>query len=103
MFKFPFARLAGSARGFTLVDTMLTVAIVGTVAAIAVPSMNNVMDAQRLGIAAQAVQREMQLARLNSVATNRPIRVRFNCPSTGYYRRVELLGSVSAPNNGLDA
>jgi hypothetical protein len=45
----------------------------------------------------------MQLARLNAVTTNRPIRVRFNCPGTGYYRRVELVGSVNTPNNGIDA
>ena len=103
MLKCTFARLASSALGFSLVDTMLTVAVVGTVAAIAVPSMTNAMDGQRLGIAAQSVQREMQLARLNAVTTNRPIRVRFDCPSTGYYRRVELIGSINTPNSGIDA
>ena len=103
MFKSTFARLAGSAHGFSLVDLMLTVAVVGTVAAMAVPSMINAVDAQRLGIDTQNVMREMQLARLNAVTTNRPIRIRFNCPATGYYRRVELIGSVNTPNNGLDA
>ena len=103
MFKSTFTRLASSARGFSLIDTMLTVAVVGTVAAIAVPAMTNAVEGQRLGIDAQNVQREMQLARLSAVSTNRPIRIRFNCPATGYYRRVELVGSVNTPNSGVDA
>jgi Tfp pilus assembly protein FimT len=103
MFKFTFTRLASSTRGFSLVDMMLTLAVVGTVAAIAVPAMTNAVDGQRLGIDAQNVMREMQLARLTAVSTNRPMRIRFNCPSTGYYRRVELVGNVNAPNSGIDA
>jgi Tfp pilus assembly protein FimT len=74
-----------------------------TVAAIAVPSLKNTVDGQRLGIDARAVEREMQLARLSAVTTNRPIRLRFNCPSVGYYRRVELIGSVNNPNTNDDA
>jgi Tfp pilus assembly protein FimT len=103
MLKCTVARLSSSPRGFSLIDTMLTVALVGTMAAVAVPSMTSAIDGQRLGIDAQSVQREMQLARLAAVSTNRPIRVRFNCPSVGYYRRVELIGSVNNPNTGDDA
>ena len=95
--------VARSPKGFTLVDMLLTVALIGTMAAIAVPSLKNVIDSQRLGMEARSVEREIQLARLSAVSTNRPIRVRFNCPSAGYYRRVELIGSVNSPNTGDDA
>ena len=93
----------GASRGFTLVDQMLTLGLIVTVSAIAVPSLKNSIDSQRLGMESRAVEREMQLARLSAVTTNRPIRLRFNCPSTGYYRRVELIGSVNDPNTGDDA
>jgi Tfp pilus assembly protein FimT len=92
-----------SARGFSLVDQMLTLGLIVTVAAIAVPSLKNTIDGQRLGMEARSIEREMQLARLNAVTTNRPIRLRFNCPSAGYYRRVELIGSANNPNTGDDA
>lgn len=92
-----------SARGFSLVDQMLTLGLLVTVAAIAVPSLKNTIDGQRLGMESRNVEREIQLARLSAVTTNRPIRVRFNCPSTGYYRRVEVIGSVNNPNTGDDA
>lgn len=92
-----------SAAGFSIVDMLATIAIITTVAAIAVPSLVNTIDNQRLGMEVRNVEREMQLARLAAVTTNRPIRVRFNCPATGQYRRVELIGSVDDPNNGDDS
>jgi len=92
-----------SAGGYSLVDQMLTLGLIATVAAIAVPSLKNTIDSQRLGMEARNVEREMQLARLSAVSTNRPIRLRFDCPSVGYYRRVELIGSVDNPNTGDDA
>ena len=92
-----------SAGGYSLVDQMLTLGLIVTVSAIAVPSLKNSLDSQRLGMETRAVEREMQLARLSAVSTNRPIRLRFDCPSAGYYRRVEVIGSINNPNTGDDA
>jgi type II secretory pathway pseudopilin PulG len=92
-----------SEGGFSLIEQMFTLGILVTVAAIAVPALTNTVSNQLVGIEARNIEREMQLARLNAVATNRPVRVRFNCPSAGYYRRVELIGSVNNPNTGDDA
>jgi type II secretory pathway pseudopilin PulG len=86
------------AAGFSLMDTLATLAVAATVAAIAVPIVTNSFENQRLGIEARNVERELQTARLSAVATNRPIRIRFNCPSTGMYRRVELIGTVNVPH-----
>ena len=83
--------------GFTLMDTIATLAVAATVAGIAVPIVNNAFENQRLGIDTRNVERELQSARLSAVATNRPIRVRFNCPTAGKYRRVELIGTLSVP------
>jgi Tfp pilus assembly protein FimT len=92
-----------SARGFSLIDLMITVGLVATIAAIAVPQMTSTIDGLRLGIDARSVERELQLARLAAVTTNRPIRVRFNCPTAGSYRRVELIGNINSANSGSDA
>ena len=92
-----------STRGFGLIDQLATVAVVATVCAIAVPAITSSIDGQRLGIDVRAVEREVQLARLTAVSTNRPMRVRFNCPDAGSYRRVELIGSVNNPSQGDDA
>jgi type II secretory pathway pseudopilin PulG len=86
------------ARGFTLIDTLATLAIFSTVSAIAVPLVTNALEGQWLGMETRNVERELQSARLSAVATNRPIRVRFNCPSAGTYRRVEVIGTVDVPH-----
>src|SRR5712671_7898367 len=100
MFKRSPVRQWLSATGISLIDQLATIAIIGTIAGIGVPLISNTIENQRLGIEVRNVERELQLARLSAVSTNRPIRVRFNCPSTGYYRRAELIGSVNSPSTG---
>ena len=86
-----------SQGGFTLVEVMMVVSVLAIVAAGAVPVITNLTDGLKLSQGLREVEREMQTARLRAVTSNRPIRVRFNCPVTGEYRMVELLGSVSTP------
>ena len=103
MFKFSLRRRTKSERGFTLIDMLATTAIVATVGAVAIPQIKKSMDNQRLGIDVRNVEREMQTARLDAVKANQPIRLRFDCPEVGMYRRVELMGTVNAPANGDDS
>ena len=76
---------------------MVTVAIFAVLSGIAVPSLVGIADSLKLGQATREVERELQTARLKAVASNRPIRVRFNCPSAGLYRAVELIGTPASP------
>jgi prepilin-type N-terminal cleavage/methylation domain-containing protein len=94
-------RAPGNA-GFTLVDMLATIAIIGTMAAIAAPQMIDGVDRMRLGMSARDVERELQFARLKSVSTNRPMRVRLNCPVATQFRVVELIGTPRNPT-GADS
>lgn len=91
------SRRASGAIGFSLIDLLATVAVFGTISAIAVPAAKNMFDNQRLGVSTRTVERELQTARLGAVTANQPIRVRFNCPAAKQIRRVELLGTVNVP------
>jgi prepilin-type N-terminal cleavage/methylation domain-containing protein len=84
-------------RGFTLIDMVAVMALIGVMSAIAVPSMLAARDRIRLGQAAREVEREIQTAKSRAVAKSRPMRVRFNCPGEGEYRAVELIGTSAAP------
>jgi prepilin-type N-terminal cleavage/methylation domain-containing protein len=84
-------------RGFSLIEMVLVVAIVAVVSAIAVPQILTSSRQMRLSGAARQVERELQNARMKAVKSNRPMRVRFNCPSAAQYRSVELLGSPQSP------
>jgi hypothetical protein len=54
----------------------------------------------KLGEATRMVERELQNARLKAVSTNRKLRVRPNCPATGYIRTVEVLGTADDTATG---
>ena len=84
-------------RGFTLIELMLVLAVLGLISAMAIPAVLNTTRQIKLAANARAVERELQGARMKAVRSNRAIRVRFNCPSTGQYRMVELLGTKQSP------
>ncbi len=88
--------------GYSLIDLLATVAIIATVTAIATPAAVNILDNARIGMAARDVERELQFAKLKAVTTNRPMRVRFDCPVVGQMRVVELIGTPLAPDPTLD-
>jgi prepilin-type N-terminal cleavage/methylation domain-containing protein len=83
--------------GFTLVEMIATVAVIAIVAGAGLPLLFNAADAMKLGESTREVEREMQIARMTAVSSNQPMRVRFDCPSAGSYRMVELVGTPSAP------
>jgi prepilin-type N-terminal cleavage/methylation domain-containing protein len=80
-------------RGFSVLELMMVVAVAGTLAVVAIPVMTDLAENSKLSAATREVERELQSARLKSVSTNRLLRVRFNCPSEGYFRTVEVLGT----------
>ena len=75
-----------------MVDLLLVIALVSTIAGIAVPTATSAADLMRLGSATREVERELQSARLRAVSTNRELAVRLNCPAAGQLRVVEITG-----------
>jgi len=85
-----------SASGIALVDVISTLAVLPILAAVSVPSFQNVAEAYAHREALRKVDRHLQGARLKSVGTNQPP-VRFNCPVAGQHGHVELIGTGSEP------
>lgn len=91
-------------RGFSIIDLLGALAIMTTLAAVAVPPLLSMVDQYRLGVATRTVERELQFSRLKAVSSQSPMRVRFNCPVAGQVRAVELIGTPAVPNaNDADA
>jgi prepilin-type N-terminal cleavage/methylation domain-containing protein len=84
-------------RGFSLVELLVTTALIVIVSAMAVPLMTNASDLIKLSQSAREVERELQTARLKAVSANQAMRVRFDCPAAKQYRMVELVGTPSVP------
>ena len=84
---------ARDVRGFSFPEIIIVVALVAIVGAVGVPTITNMLPSMRVGMSARAVERQLQMARLKAVSTNRTMRVRFNCPDARQYRMVELIGT----------
>ena len=84
--------------GFTLVELLMVTAVLGIMAAVAMPQLGRAVEAYRLGMAVREMERELQTARVKAVTANRAVRVLFNCPVAGQYRRVELLAEPGRPD-----
>lgn len=83
-----------------MTELLLVVSVFSVMVAVAVPATLNVSEAVRLNGATREFERELQTTRLKAVQTNRAIRVRFNCPAAGQYRRVEVMRTAvdTVPN-----
>jgi Tfp pilus assembly protein FimT len=83
-----------SSTGFSLVELLLVVGLIGALSAVALPVMTNMNESIKLSDAARLVERELQDARIKAVSSNRVLRVRLNCPTVGSIRRVEVLATI---------
>ena len=84
--------------GFTVLELMLAVLVIGIAAAVAVPSITGAMSRYALNSASQKIAAEIRSARFAAVAKNRSMRVRFNCPGPGQFRVVEVVNNPAIDN-----
>lgn len=71
--------------GFTLIEVLVVLAIIGIVSMIAIPGYLSWMPGIRLKTAARELYANLQKAKLRAIKEGRPIRVRFNNGAGFYY------------------
>lgn len=61
------------ARGFTLVELMITIAVLVILVTLAIPAMSNILENRRLVGAGQAIYEQIQFARTEAIKQSRNI------------------------------
>jgi type IV fimbrial biogenesis protein FimT len=84
--------------GFTLIELMVTLAVAGILAAIAVPSMTGLLNANRLSGASGEVAATLQLARAEAIRRNARVTVcasndGLTCANSGTWARWIVIGA----------
>jgi prepilin-type N-terminal cleavage/methylation domain-containing protein len=93
------AATRNQSRGFTLVELLAVIAIVGILALITFPALARFVPNQRVSGEAKQVDAIMQRARLRAATSQKPVRVVVNCSGIPCWAEIQLarytFGAVS--------
>jgi type II secretory pathway pseudopilin PulG len=81
--------------GFSMIEVTVVAAVTMITVGLAAPSILTAIDTYKFNSDVQAVAATIRSARYKAVASNVAMRVRFNCPTTGQMRVVEVLGTAA--------
>jgi Tfp pilus assembly protein FimT len=86
--------------GFSVVEVTVVAAVTMITVGLAAPSITGAIETYQFNSDVQSVAATIRSARFTAVASNVAMRVRFNCPSTGQMRVVEVTGNAAIDNAG---
>lgn len=84
-----------SVRGFTIFELLIVVALIGIMSAIGIPTMMEATRRNAVWSASELIGSQIRQARLKAISRNLSFRVRFDCPSAGQFRVLQVTGDAT--------
>lgn len=82
----PYRRITGRRSAFTLLEMLIAVAVLATIAALLVPTSSHVNDRARLNAASWILASDLEVAQILSITSpGDPVVVRFDPPNARYW------------------
>jgi len=79
-------------RGYTLFELLVTMGLIGIVAAVGLPVMSEAIIRNRVWTGSESIGTQVRQARLLAITHNTRFRVRFNCPAADQVRILVVTG-----------
>ncbi len=81
-------------RGFTIIEVLISIAVLGIVIGLAAPTFGEFMQNQQIRAAADAIQNGLQVGRAEAIRRNLPVKVTVTPPGTGWVVAESASGTV---------
>jgi prepilin-type N-terminal cleavage/methylation domain-containing protein len=85
----------GTNRGFTYLELLFVMLVIGISSAIAIPSMNNALERNKVFTSSELVAAQIREARLAAITRNSTFRVAFDCFGGTAVRMMAVTGDPS--------
>ena len=90
------------ARGFTLIEALVTISVIGILAVVALPALQDILERRRLIGATQTVFEQLQVARSEAIKQSRDVGVYFSGMGTETWVVALSTNTACAPATGVN-